>query len=160
VRSWAARVYRARSGRGRGLDTDLRRSGYPRADEKVREQSVSADPAPGASAIREATFVPAPDMPSGTFVLLRLVAVPVLGFVAFGGAIAIGVPANRIAMLGIATALGTLILTVAAVDRTRPRERRNLLLSLFSFSYICFFVLPVFVFYLGETGYTLDMSPN
>ena len=49
---------------------------------------------------------------------------------------------------------------VIAVDRARPRERRNLLLTIFSFSYCVFFVVPVFVFYIGEIGYIQDVGPT
>jgi hypothetical protein len=41
-----------------------------------------------------------------------------------------------------------------------PRERRNLLLSIFSFSYVSFMVVPVFVFYLGDSGYSREGSPS
>jgi hypothetical protein len=98
--------------------------------------------------------------PTGLIVLLRLFLVPVLGFLGFFVALAIGIPSDRIGLLGLAIATGTLILTVTAVDRARPRERRGLLLSIFSFSYACFVVLPVFVFYLGDAGYLPEASPN
>lgn len=108
----------------------------------------------------ETTFArPAPG-PMGLVVLLRLFAVPLLGFFCFGLGIGLGVPSDRIALLGVTVATGTLILTVVAVDRTRPRERRNLLLSIFSFSYFAFFIVPVLVYYLGDAGYTSDASPN
>jgi hypothetical protein len=56
--------------------------------------------------------------------------------------------------------LGTLILSIVRVDRILPRERRSLLLSVFSFSYFVFFLVPVFVFYLGESGYQPEGAPN
>lgn len=99
-------------------------------------------------------------MPAGTGVMLRLIAVPLLGFFAFGLGLALGVPSDRVNLYGLTMVLATLILSVIALDRTKPRERRHLLLTIFSFSYFCFFVVPVFSFYLGEEGYTMDRSPS
>jgi hypothetical protein len=110
--------------------------------------------------VSQASVAPVPQAAPPVAVLLRLLALPVLGFVGFGVALALGLPANRIGLLGVAIAMGTLVLSVVAVDRSRPRQRRNLLLSIFSFSYFVFFVLPIFVFYLGPSGYTPEASPN
>jgi hypothetical protein len=101
-----------------------------------------------------------PETPAGLQVLLRLFAVPVFGFLCFFVFLAFGVPWDRVPLLGLGVATGTLIVMIVAVDRTRPIERRNLFLSLFSFSYFVFFVLPVFVFYLGDAAYHPDNSPN
>jgi len=95
---------------------------------------------------------------AGLNVLLRLFTVPIFGFLCFFLFLASGVPRDRIALLGLATASGSVILMVAAVDRSRPRERRNLLLSLFSFSYFVFYVMQVFVFYLYDDAYTPEHS--
>jgi hypothetical protein len=108
----------------------------------------------------QAAVAPAPQAGTAVIVLLRLLALPVLAFVGFGVALALGLPSNRIALLGITLTLGTLILSIVSVDRTLPRERRSLLLSVFSFSYFVFFLVPVFVFYLGESGYQPEGAPN
>jgi hypothetical protein len=100
------------------------------------------------------------EAPAGVFLLLRLFALPTFGFLLFGLLIATGLPSDRIGLAGVAIATMTMILMVTAVDRTRPRERRNLLLSILSFSFILSFLLPVFVFYLGSGGYDPDLSPN
>ena len=63
-------------------------------------------------------------------------------------------------LVGCTMATGTLIGLVIAIDRWRPRERRNLLLTIFSFAYTVFFVVPVFVFYIGEIGYIQDVGPT
>ncbi len=97
---------------------------------------------------------------AGLTVLLRLFAIPVLGFFAFGLALALGLRSDRMLLVGLAIATATLILEVVALDRTRPRDRRNLLLSIFSFSYVVFFVVPVFLFYVGDIGYTERWSPS
>jgi hypothetical protein len=96
----------------------------------------------------------------GVVLLLQLVTLPLLGFVAFGIGLASGIQSDRIALFGLAIVTGVLNLMVTAVDRTLPRDRRNLLLSIFSFSYFCFIVLPVFVFYVGDSGYHADQQPN
>ena len=70
----------------------------------------------------QAAVAPAPQEAALT-VLLRLLALPVLGFLGFGVAIALGIPSNRIGLLGLAIATATLILSVVAVDRTRSRSR-------------------------------------
>lgn len=108
----------------------------------------------------QATVVRRAAPPASVTVLLRLFIVPVLGFLGFGIGLASGIPSNRIGLLGLAVATATLSLTVVAVDRTLPRERRSLLLSIFSFSYAVFFVVPVVVFYLGDSGYSIESAPN
>jgi hypothetical protein len=85
--------------------------------------------------------------------LLRLLALPVFGFVIFGAGIAAGIPSNRIPMLGVACATGMLVLSPIVLDSVRPPARRHLLLSIFSLSYLLHFVVPVFVSYLGTSGY-------
>jgi hypothetical protein len=100
------------------------------------------------------------DTPAGLGRLLRIFVVPVLGFVGFFVILATGIPSDRILLLGLTIATSTLILTFVAVDRTLPRERRNLLLSIVSFAYFVFLVLPVFIFYLSDVGYHPDASPN
>jgi hypothetical protein len=92
--------------------------------------------------------------------LLSLFAVPVLGFLGFGFGLALRLPSDQIKVLGLGIATGTLLLTVAAIDRTRPRARRNLLLSIFSLAYAVRFVFPVFVFYLGSNGYDPEVNPS
>lgn len=91
--------------------------------------------------------------------LVPVIAVPMLGIFSFVAAAAL-LPSDRTALMGYAIATGTLIGLVIAVDRARPRERRNLLLTMFSFSYTVFFVIPVFVYYAGEVGYIHEVSPN
>ena len=108
----------------------------------------------------EATVARPAALPSGLGFLVRVVSVPMLGFVAFGVGLAIGIPSDRVDLFGLMIVTATLILTVVAVDRSRPRERRNLLLTIFSFSYFCFFVVPVLAFYLGDEGYTIERSPS
>jgi hypothetical protein len=91
--------------------------------------------------------------------LMPVIAVPMLGIFSFVAAAAL-LPSDRTALMGYTIATATLIGTVVAVDRARPREHRNLLLSMFSFSYTVFFVIPVFVYYAGEVGYIHEVSPN
>jgi hypothetical protein len=100
------------------------------------------------------------DAQSGLGVLMRLLGVPVFGFLTFFVFLAAGLPWDRVPLLAITIALATLIFTVIAVDRTRPRERRSLLFSIFSFSYSAFFVVPSFVFYLAASVYDPAESPN
>src|SRR5262245_31217903 len=88
--------------------------------------------------------------PAGAWVLLRLFTLPVLAFVAFGAFLAVGIPTDRVKMVALAIATTALILFVVTLDRVRPRERRNLLLTIFSFSYLVFFVVPVFITYIGD----------
>jgi len=97
---------------------------------------------------------------SSVGLLLRLFSLPLLGFLVFGAGLAVGLPSNRIPMLGVTIVTGVLILAVVAIDRARAPERRNLLLTLFSFSYFVHFVLPVFVTYLGDLGYNPESSVN
>lgn len=85
--------------------------------------------------------------------LLRLLSLPLIGFVAFGIGIAVGIPSNRIGLLGAAIATGMLVLSPIVLDSVRSPARRHLLLSLFSLSYLAHFVLPAFVSYLGRSGY-------
>src|SRR5262245_23332479 len=92
--------------------------------------------------------------------MLSIVSLPALGILAFGVGVAIGIPAGRIGVFGLAIATGTLILMVTRVDRARPRERRNLLLSLFTFAYVVRFVFPAFVFYVPDTGYIPELTPS
>src|SRR5262245_51044271 len=100
---------------------------------------------PAAGTVSEPRFERRTDA-AGMAALLRVFIVPVFGFLTFFVALAIGVPWDRVGLLGLATLTGTLLITVVSVDRTRPRERRNLLFSLVTFSYFVFFVLPVYVF--------------
>ena len=92
--------------------------------------------------------------------LIRLLALPAVGVVGFGIAVAAGLPRDRLPLLGVTVLLMIAVLSFVAVDRMRPRERRNLLLSIFSFTYLVFFVVPVFVFYLGASVYDPLASPN
>jgi hypothetical protein len=103
---------------------------------------------------------PPAQAPAGAWVLLRLFALPVLAFLGFGAFLALGIPTDRIKLVALAIATATLALIVVTLDRARPRERRNLLLSISSFSYLVFFVVPVFTTYVGDAGYDPDMSPN
>ncbi len=100
----------------------------------------------GATLGRSATVSPLGD-------LLRLLTLPVLGFVFFGVGIAVGIPSNRIPLLGMAVATGMLVLSPIVLDSVRPPGRRHLLLSIFSLAYLFHFVVPVFVEYLGSSGY-------
>jgi hypothetical protein len=88
--------------------------------------------------------------------LLRLLSLPLLGFVAFAVGLATGIPSNRITLLGTAIATGMLVLSPLVVNSVRPPSRRHLLLALFALSYFAHFVLPVFVSYLGTSGYGKD----
>src|SRR5262245_54392094 len=90
---------------------------------------------------------------SSASALLGIAGVLVGGFLAFGLGVAFGVPSDRIVLLGVSILLGTLISLVFAIDRIRRRENRNLLLSIFSFAYLVYFVLPALVFYVGQGGY-------
>lgn len=85
--------------------------------------------------------------------LLRILALPLLGFVIFGVGIAVGIPSNRIPLLGMGVATGLLVLSPVVLDSVRPPQRRHLLLSIFSLSYLFHFVFPVFGSYLGSSGY-------
>jgi hypothetical protein len=98
--------------------------------------------------------------PAGAVLLLQLFTLPILGFLAFGIGLAIGIRSDCIPLFGLAIATGVTALMVVAIDRTLPRERRNLLLSIWSFAYVCFMVVPVFVFYLSDWGYQPEHSPN
>lgn len=112
-------------------------------------------------AVSEATVARRAEAPSGLGALLRAFVVPVFGFLCFFAVLATGIQRDRIPVLGLAIATGSLILTFVVVDRTRPRERRNLLFSIFSFAYFVFMVLPAFVFFLGDSGYQPGAaSPN
>jgi hypothetical protein len=71
----------------------------------------------------------------------------------FGVGVGLGLPSNRIPLLGIAVATGILVVSPLVLDSMRPPARRHLLLSIFSLSYLLHFVLPVFVSYLGSSGY-------
>jgi hypothetical protein len=85
--------------------------------------------------------------------LLRLLSLPLLGFVVFGATLAFGIPSNRIGLLGIGIATGILVLSPIVLDSVRPAARRHLLLSILSLSYLAHFVFPVFAAYLGDSGY-------
>jgi O-antigen polysaccharide polymerase Wzy len=91
--------------------------------------------------------------------LARILSIPMVGITVFVATMAL-VPADRTMLVGCSVATGTLVALVIGVDRARPRERRNLLLTIFSFSYTVFFVVPVFVFYIGEIGYIQDVGPS
>src|SRR5688572_9112282 len=91
--------------------------------------------------------------------IAQIVAIPMVGITIFVATMA-NVPADRTMLVGCTVATGTLIGLVIAFDRVRPRERRNLLLTIFSFAYTVFFVVPVFVFYIGEIGYIQDVGPT
>ena len=101
----------------------------------------------------EATSARRIAVPAATALLVRLSAVLVVGFLGFGVGLVAGIRSDRIAVLTLAIATGMLISTVFAVDQVRPREQRNLLLSIFSFAYGVFFVLPALVFYVRDAGY-------
>jgi hypothetical protein len=88
--------------------------------------------------------------------LLRLLALPLVGFLVFGATLAVGIPSNRIGLLGTAIATGMLVLSPIVLDGVRPPRQRHLLLSIFSLSYLFHFVLPVFTAYLGTSGYGPD----
>lgn len=92
--------------------------------------------------------------------MLRLLALPLVAIVAVGIAIATGLPANRVPLLAATLVLMSVLLGFVAVDRLRPREQRNLLLMIFSCAYLVMFVIPVFVFYLGDRGYMPEFIPN
>jgi hypothetical protein len=94
---------------------------------------------------------PAAAAPLGN--LLRLLALPLLGFLVFGVGIGVGIPSNRIALLGMAVATGTLVLSPIVLDSVRPRARRHLLLSIVSLAYLVHFVFPAFISYVGTSGY-------
>jgi hypothetical protein len=92
--------------------------------------------------------------------VLRLLALPIAGFLGFGIALALGLPRDRVQLLAVTFLLIIAVLSYVAVDRMRPRERRNVLMSIFSLTYLVFFVMPVFVFYLGPSPYEPLASPN
>ena len=85
--------------------------------------------------------------------LLRILSLPVLGFLIFGVVLAVGIPSDRVLLLGMAVATGMLVLSPIVLDSVRPPARRHLLLSIFSLSYLLHFVFPAFVSYLGNSGY-------
>jgi hypothetical protein len=70
----------------------------------------------------------------------------------------IGIPSDRVDLFGLMIVTATLISPWSRSTAAGPRERRNLLLTIFSFSYFCFFVVPVLAFYLGDEGYTIERS--
>lgn len=104
------------------------------------------------------TQAPAPSIVTGA--LLRLLAIPLLGILVLGVALAAGLRPNRIPLLGATVVLVAVILGFIAVDRLRPRERRNLLMLIFSCAYLLLFVVPVLVFYLGTAGYEPEFISN
>lgn len=112
----------------------------------------------------EATLGPLRSSPLAA--LLRLLAIPLLACVAFVVSLGLGLPSSRVSMLIYALLAAVLTLSPIVIDTVLPRARRNLLLSLFSFSYSVHYVLPVFVFYLGgapydevASGYPRILSP-
>ena len=92
--------------------------------------------------------------------MLRLLAIPLAAVLGIGISAAFGLEANRIPLLAATTMLVTLVVGFIAVDRMRPLEQRNLLLVIFSCSFLVLFVVPVFVFYVGHTGYLPEAISN
>jgi len=113
------------------------------------------------NAIRQgAVLRPAEDAAPPLIVMARLISVLLGGFLSFGLGLLIGIPPDRVALFGLTIAMATLMFTVVAVDRSLPRNRRNLLLSVFSLAYAVRFVLPALVFHVGGGGYPPDTEPN
>jgi hypothetical protein len=102
---------------------------------------------------------PAVAAPPSIGALAKILVIPMVGLTVFVATMAM-VPADRTMLVGCSCATGTLVALVIGIDRSRPRERRNLLLTIFSFAYTVFFVVPVFVFYIGEIGYIQDVGPT
>src|SRR5262249_47384848 len=124
----------------------------------------------GAAPVSQSAVSPRVQAPLGVTVLLRVFALPVLGFLLFGTLLAFGMATSRLAPPRPAVAPRPPIPSLAAVGpgpprpppgpRPPPAPRRNLLLTIFSFSYLVFFVVPIFVFYIGDSGYAPDNTPN
>ena len=89
--------------------------------------------------------------------ILRLLALPLIGFVGLAAG-SVFVPSSRIGLLGISIATGVLVLGPVVLDRTRPPERRHLLLTFFSLAYAWGFVLPGLSEYLGSEVYVREGS--
>jgi hypothetical protein len=79
---------------------------------------------------------------------LGVLALPVLAMLTFTIFLIGGLRGPDIAIVGLALATGCLALVPLILDTIRPREQRHLLLSLFSLSFVPFFVIPVFLDYL------------
>ena len=101
-----------------------------------------------------------PETPIVVNALLRLFALPLAGITVFVVVVAIGLRPDRIPLLAVTMLLVTAILCFITLDRLRPLEQRNLLMSLFSFAYLMVLVMPVFVFYLGDAGYMPEHLAN
>jgi hypothetical protein len=111
--------------------------------------------------VSEATFTGSAEAsPGGLRTLLSVLAVPVFGFFFFGLGLASGVRSDLIGLLGLTVLTATLVLAVFVVDRARPRERRHLLLTLFSFAFLIRFALPSVMFHLFGSGYEPGAEPN
>src|SRR5262245_18352987 len=101
------------------------RRGYSAADKRAVGRDLPVDTRsgmevpglePAAGTVSEPRFERRTDA-AGMAALLRVFIVPVFGFLTFFVALAIGVPWDRVGLLGLATLTGTLLITVVSVDR-------------------------------------------
>jgi hypothetical protein len=84
--------------------------------------------------------------------LVPIALVPVLGAIAFAVGVAMGARGDDMVILGLAVTTTVVGLVPLLIDRLRPPEKRQLVLSFISLAWIVAFVLPVYTEYYLTDG--------